>query len=515
MLFMAAVTVTIAAGLSMVLTVAVRRVAPLLGLVDRPDNHRKLHRTAIPLGGGVAVFLATAAVLGGLLLLPNPWRDELRVSGRGTIPLLLAGGLIVLVGLVDDRVKLGGRLKLFGQFAAALILIAGGLLIQRIGIFGQQIELGLLSIPFTLFWLMGAVNAVNLLDGIDGLATMLGFILVATIAGMAALTGQIPVLVVALVFAGSLLGFLRFNFPPATIFLGDAGSMLIGLVVGALAISGSLKGPGTVLLAAPLAVWTIPIFDSVAAIMRRKLTGRSIYTTDRGHIHHRLLDLLGSNRRVLAGLAICCALTSTATLVSVYRQNDLIALLACSAIVVMLIATGVFGRAELSLLTGRLRKLGMSLLESSAPHTPRIHQNAVQLQGSRPWGALWAILTESAEKLALCEIRLDVNLPRVQEGYHAFWEWPAIHEYQQRWRMEIPLVIDDQIIGYLTVVGQHSGPSAHEDLARFLVLFETFEVQLRAIAQQAAPLPAIHETAAAHEPPRQRLVSTSPRRRPK
>ena len=198
--------------------------------------------------------------------------------------------VIVVVGLVDDRIKLRGRLKLIGQFAAALVLVAGGLVIQRIGIFGQQIDLGLLSIPFTLFWLVGAVNAVNLLDGIDGLATMLGFILVATIAGMAALVGQTQVFVIAVVFAGSLLGFLRYNFPPATIFLGDAGSMLIGLVVGALAISGSLKGPGTVLLAAPLAVWTIPIFDSVAAILRRKLSGRSIYTTDRGHIHHRLLE---------------------------------------------------------------------------------------------------------------------------------------------------------------------------------------------------------------------------------
>jgi UDP-GlcNAc:undecaprenyl-phosphate GlcNAc-1-phosphate transferase len=454
----------------------------------------------------------------GLLIVPSPWRADVRAAEHDIVTLLLAGGVIVVVGLIDDRIKLRGRHKLLGQFAAALVLVVGGLVIRRIGIFGQQIELGLLSVPFTLFWLVGAVNAVNLLDGIDGLATMLGFILVATIAGMAALIGQTQVLVIAVVFAGSLLGFLRYNFPPATIFLGDTGSMLIGLVVGTLAISGSLKGPGTVLLAAPLAVWTIPIFDSVAAILRRKLSGRSIYTTDRGHIHHRLLNLLGSNRRVLAGLAICCALTSTGTLISVYRQNDLIALLACSAMVVMLIATNIFGRAEVSLLTGRLRKLGMSLLEPGKSHAPRVHQSAVQLQGSRPWGTLWATLTESAEKLALTEIRLDVNLPRLHEGYHAFWELPVIHEYQQRWRMEIPLVIDDQMMGHLTVVGQHGGQSAHADIARFLALLETFELQLRAMAQHAATLPAVGDGAAAtHAAPQSQppLVPIFARQHPK
>ena len=149
------------------------------------------------------------------------------------------------------------------------------------------------------------MNSVNLLDGIDGLATMLGIILIATFAALAAAAGRMEVAWIAMVFAGSLCGFIRFNLPPASIFLGDSGSMLIGLVVGTLAIQGTLKGPGTVLLAAPLAVWTIPILDSAAAILRRKLTGRSIYATDRGHLHHRLLERLGSNSRVLVAVAVC------------------------------------------------------------------------------------------------------------------------------------------------------------------------------------------------------------------
>ena len=187
---------------------------------------------------------------------------------------------------------------------------------------------------------------------------MLGIILSCTIAAMSVVTGNHGVAIIAMVFAGSLLGFMRFNFPPASIFLGDTGSMLIGLVVGALAIRGSLKGAGTVLLAAPLAVWTIPIFDSVAAVLRRKLTGQSIYATDRGHLHHRLLNLLGSNRKVLGWVAFCCAVISFATLVGLVLKDDRIMFLTCFAVVAIFIVTGVFGRVELLLVGTGLRKVG-------------------------------------------------------------------------------------------------------------------------------------------------------------
>ena len=357
--------------LSMCLTLAIRAVAPRLGLIDRPDGRRKLHQRPVALGGGLAVFLSTLSIVLLLLCLPttpgggfHTVQMAMGKFGRELLALLAAGTVIVTVGLIDDRVRICGRLKLCGQVVAAIILTAGGLLIQRIVLFGVNVELGLLAVPFTIFWFLGAINAMNLLDGIDGLASILGVILVATIAAMSFLVHNDPAAIIALAFAGSLVGFLRYNFPPATIFLGDAGSMLIGMVVGSLAIGGSLKGPGTVLLMAPLAVWTVPILDSLAAIVRRKLTGRSIYTTDRGHLHHRLLDLLGSNRRVLACVAcVLCRVTSAATLISVALKSDLVALLACSAVVVVLITTGIFGQAELALVTNRLRKFSLSLFD--------------------------------------------------------------------------------------------------------------------------------------------------------
>ncbi len=369
------IIVLAACVVSLVLTALIRAVAVRIGLTDHPDGRRKLHVAAMPLGGGVAIFLATVGVLGFLLIVPNAFRSLLWQQWSDLRALLLAGAVIVIVGLIDDYIGLRGYQKLAGQLAAVSILIFSGLLVHQIGIFGQSIELGYLAVPFTLFWLLGAVNALNLLDGIDGLATMLGMILVGTIAALAVLVGHYEVAIVAIVFAGSLTGFMRFNFPPATIFLGDAGSMLIGLTVGALAIQGSLKGPGTVLLAAPLAVWAIPIFDSTAAILRRKLAGHSIYTADRGHLHHRLLNLLGSNRKVLACLAACCAITSVAALLSVFLKNDLIALLTCSAVVIVFIATGVFGRTELLLLGNQLRRVSRSLVPPSASKQAAVHQS--------------------------------------------------------------------------------------------------------------------------------------------
>jgi UDP-GlcNAc:undecaprenyl-phosphate GlcNAc-1-phosphate transferase len=490
----AAAIFIIAVGLSMTLTVAMRALAPRLKLLDRPDNHRKLHGRPMALGGGVAVFLTTVIVLVGLLLVPNPWQERLCRAEADLLVWFGAALLIVCVGLLDDRFRLIGRYKLLGQIATATLLAAcGGLMIQRVQVFGLDIDLGLLAFPFTVFWLLGAINSVNLLDGIDGLAAMLGFILVTTIGVMAFLNHHPEIPIVALVFGSSLLGFLVFNFPPASIFLGDSGSMLIGLLVGALAIRGALKGPGTVLLAAPLAVWTLPIFDSLAAILRRKLTGRSIYATDRGHLHHRLLDLLGSNRRVLACVAVFCAVTSLATLASVALRSDLIALVSCSAIVVILMATGLFGRAELALLTTRLHKFSRSLIESAEPKLPHAaRQAAVRLQGHRPWESLWGTLTEAAEKLALTEIQLEVHLPRVGEGYHAYWDRPVNGDRTQQWRMEMPLVVGDEAVGLLTVAGRHTGPSACGNIEQILCLLEPFETQFRAlVSEQPAPVPVV------------------------
>lgn len=329
----------------------------------------------------------------------------------------------------------------------------------------------------TLFWLLGAINSINLLDGIDGLAASIGLILISAIALMGFLTGHFQVQVVAIVFAGSLFGFLVFNFPPARIYLGDAGSMLIGLIVGVLAIRASLKGPGTVLLAAPMAICSIPILDSAAAVLRRKLTGRSIYTTDRGHLHHRLLSRLGTRVRVLVWVGTICAVTGAAALCSVLLQSDLIAAITCLTLLGMIVATDMFGRAEMTLVVSRMGSLGRSLFQPLRVHAPRGNSGAmVHLQGTRNWRLLWQSLAEAGEKYSLCRIHLDVNLPSVQESFSATWRGRSepVDEARQ-WSLEIPLWIASQSAGSIAVTGQRNGHFPPEEIEHILDLIEQFE----------------------------------------
>jgi UDP-GlcNAc:undecaprenyl-phosphate GlcNAc-1-phosphate transferase len=473
------------AAASSALTVAIRALAPRLGLTDQPDGHRKLHGTAIPLGGGLAIFLASLLALAVIYFLaPEPWRSSLHNRERWLWGTLAASAAIVVLGLLDDRFCLRGRHKLTGQVVISLCLALAGLTIHRISLFGYECDLGLLAVPFTVLWLLGAINAINLLDGIDGLATVLGLVLSLTFAAIAVFIGRPEIAILAVVFAGSLAGFGLLNLPPASIFLGDAGSMLIGFFLGVLAIKGSMKGPGTVLLATPLAVWTLPILDSAAAIVRRKLTGRSIYAADRGHLHHRLMDRLGSNTRVLLLVAVCCGVTSAAAMVSVVLKSDVVALSVGLAVAAVFVASGAFGRVEFLLLLGRLRSFWKSFLRLGVRGQPAASQSSVRLQGSAPWEHVWEALTESAEKLLLRRLHLDVNMPQLQEGFNAVWEQQGFADDDHCWRLDMPLMVDNQQVGRLKVIGQSrqdAETSTHEDLAMLLELVGTCESYLESL----------------------------------
>lgn len=472
---------SIAAFVSYTITNFIGATAPRWGLVDRPDGHHKSHKREVALGGGLAVFLAAAITFGVEYFSSSRLQKLLGDKEMLLGGLLIACAWIVLLGLWDDRFGMKGRYKLAGQFVATLIIIASGLQINSFVVFDQKIPLGYFSIPFTVFWLLGAINSLNLLDGIDGLATTIGIILCATISIIALAFGQPAVAIVAAVFVGSLLGFLPFNFPPARMFLGDAGSMLIGLVVGTLAIGGSMKGPATVAMAAPLAIWALPIFDSLAAIMRRKLSGRSIYATDRGHLHHRLMAVFGKNTRVLAVVAVCCAITCAGALISIFMNNDLVALISVLAVLSILVVTQVFGHIELVMLISRLKNLVKALF-----HTGGDRQYAFRLQGSRDWNLMWQSVIECAEKLNLIDVKLDVNLPALQEGFHASWLRPSRSERSQRWSAEVPLFSGEHIIGRLTVCGNRpQGMSSCEMINQLMELLEPLESEIVSLAENA------------------------------
>lgn len=459
------------------MTMLVRWAARRLGFVDSPDGHHKYHEGDVALGGGLAVFLSVILTLAGSFYLIPEIRQYLSPT---TGALVLAGAWMVLLGLYDDRYGMPGKYKLLGQILGVMILITSGLVIPGFVVFGFRVTLGALAIPFTMFWLLGAINSLNLLDGIDGLASTIGIILCIAIATMATTVSnpiRMDVALIATAVAAGLIGFLKYNFPPASMFLGDAGSMLIGLVVGTLSIEGAMKGTATVAMAAPIALWALPMFDSMAAIVRRKMTGRSIYATDRGHLHHRLMNKFGTNTRVLAVVAMCCAVTCIGALLSMLMHSDLLALAGVGIVVCILILTQAFGHVEFLMLASRAKSLSYNLLKPVRQNSAR--SEAFRLQGTREWNLLWQSVTEFAEKMQLVEARLDINLAAVQEGYHATWRRPTDTERREQWRTELPLISGGHAVGKLTVIGERKEGSTYcETIERLAEMLEPLEAEI-------------------------------------
>ncbi len=433
-------------------TPVVLKMALAAGFVDAPDGVRKLHGRTVALGGGVAVIVA-AALTGVIAVVAQfPWAVSLWHQ-----PLALVGAtggavLICFIGLLDDRVTIRGRQKLLGQVAAAALAVAGGIVIRQISIFGLEIQLGLLAVPFTVFWLLGAVNALNLIDGVDGLATSVGILQSLAICVMAAMMGNSGEAAAAAILAGALLGFLPYNWSPARIFLGDAGSMFIGFSLGILAIRGSFKGPATVALIAPTAIWAIPIFDVGIAILRRKLTGQSVYATDRGHLHH-VLQRYGFSHigtvLVIGSLSLVCGVGALA---SVVLKSEVMAIIVCSSVLSVLVLSRSFGHSECGLLWRRTRSFLAScwrlphLSPVNVPHASRFH-------GNREFDQAWESLVAFAERFDLSELNFNIHAPMLGEVFHANWQRRNPHAVRCLWETEIPLVWHQFEVGRVRISG--------------------------------------------------------------
>ncbi|MEN6407663.1 MAG: MraY family glycosyltransferase [Thermoguttaceae bacterium] len=335
---------------SLTLTLGVRAVARRWSVVDRPDGRRKLHDHPIPLWGGVAVYGATA--LGLLVLwLRNPADAEL---ANLSVLWLVSAGFVCFFGSIDDLFDLSSRVKLVLQIVSVSPIVLMGHYVDRVVMFGCPIELGWLGVPLTVLWLVGCINALNLLDGMDGLASIIGLSTLVIIGAIAANEGREYVALMALAMASSLGGFLIYNLPPASIFLGDSGSMVIGLSLGLFGIEGNLKTTATLAITAPAVVMTLPMFDICAAVVRRKLTGRRLDAPDRLHIHHRLLDRGWTPWQVLYLIGAVCLLTGAAAAAATIFRRDVLAWVAAVSLVVLMIRLRLFGYEEFALAKGAL-----------------------------------------------------------------------------------------------------------------------------------------------------------------
>ncbi len=474
----------VGAGAGLVLTRAARNLAVRVGLVDTPDGWRKIHVRPVPAVGGVAVLLATVIAVVVAVGADPELAAMVSNDARRAGALLAAAVTITAVGFVDDRYNLRARHKLVGQVAAALILVlGGGYLIERISVFGMIVEFGPLAGLATVFWLLACVNALNLIDGMDGLLGTVAVTGLGTLAVIALLAGQVFAGVVALALCGAVVGFLWFNLPPATIYMGDAGSMLVGLVIGALAIPAFLKGPATVALICPVAILILPVLDTSAAIIRRKLTGRGLAIADRGHLHHVLLRHGLTVPRVLVLVAALGLVASAGALASTALHNDLYALVGAFGVVITLLSTRLFGHAEFHLVC---KRVGLVLRVALGRGTPAGAELAIRLQGSIDWDQVWSELSGAAMDADLQSLALDVNAPSLHENYHAQWDRPvrAISDAHW-WRVEIPLFTQGHLLGRLAITGWRDDRPIGDTLQRLARIVEATELRAAALTAVA------------------------------
>jgi len=306
---------------SLALTPLASRLALRFGFVDVPHERRHVHQTSIPRLGGVALFLPFLAAVGLSLVLPLQRQDPLelhRLTG-----LLIGSAIAFGLGVYDDKRELGPAPQFVVQFIAAAVAVYYGITIGEIANpFGGIIAFSVpVTVALTLFWVLGMMNTVNWRDGLDGLAGGVTIIASVLLFAHSYRLGQYSIALLPLALTGCVLGFLPFNFHPARIFMGTSGAVFLGFALGTMAIIGGAK------MATALLVLGIPILDMAWQIINRLRLGRSPFLADRGHLHHRLLDLGFSQRRVvLLFYALCAAFGTLALILGTGLQKLLVLL---------------------------------------------------------------------------------------------------------------------------------------------------------------------------------------------
>lgn len=345
---------------SFVATRQVRDIASRRGWVSLPKEGRHVHQAALPRLGGVAIFLAFSLSLILWLSLSLAYPRLLQGLPAATLlRIYVPACLIFCLGIYDDLHGAGPYLKFAVQAIAAIMLFAGGMRILDLPVLGAHGLPWFVGLPLTVLWVVAITNAFNLIDGLDGLAA--GSALFSTVVFfVVALVSQSWLgALMSVALAGAILGFLRFNFNPATIFLGDSGSLFIGFLLSALALACAQKAPTLVAVAIPVVSFGLPILETALSILRRLISGRPIFTADREHIHHKLLQMGMSHRQVVIVLYAVSALFAMLSLFLLWPTGSTLGL------VLAVVGTGVWlGVQHLNYLEfGELRRMAQRTME--------------------------------------------------------------------------------------------------------------------------------------------------------
>lgn len=280
---------------SMAATPLVIRIAPMIGAVDIPKDERRMHKKPVPRNGGMAIFFGC---LVSILCFAN--------LDRRIISIFVGATILAVVGIIDDSRGLGYKIKFIMQILAATVVVVGGdikiSIFTNPNLFSDKAFIALndwIAIPATVLWIVLMTNAVNFIDGLDGLAVGVSAIASVSLVFVCLRLGKPDIALIAFAVVGACFGFLPFNFNPAKIFMGDTGSMFLGFMLAVLSVQGAFKSYAVISFAVPLLILGLPLFDTGFAILRRFFSGKNIMVADRGHMHHRLIDLGLSQKQVV------------------------------------------------------------------------------------------------------------------------------------------------------------------------------------------------------------------------
>ena len=590
------------------LTPLARRLAVRFRLVDRSQDGRRVNQKTIPRAGGLAIAAAVFAPILVLAFYENGISHAIYDDLLAEVVLFLGALAALLVGLADDLFRPSAKLRLLALIGIAVLTWFGGYQVEQVDIpLLGQINLGFWSLPVTVLWIVGVIVAFNFVDGLDGLAGGIALISTATLFVCAAFEQNVLLMTWTGAMAGALLGFLVFNFNPASIFMGDAGSNFLGYLLAVVALQTSRKQNTAVALLVPMCILGLPLLDAALTMIRRALLREGLFTSERGHLHHRLLDLGLSHRKavlVLYAVTTAFCLGAMSIMVPTLQMQIISAVIVAVLIFGLMFATGyirprdllhmyhrgkknerrqqhvvdvcqelaqclqtlsgtpvelsqvleelvergcvtavqhrcehncevVAGEydhsakgARLTVLSGRsgaataivfwkdlstdpspreseaLRKL-LAEVEcyciAAAP--TRSYIAPIQKMPGRQSAVaqlekVWVALVESADRLSLRRLSLEMDLPWHPEGFNATWEKDPPEETEESWRIDVPVMSEARVVGWLKVAGDPRSASNRQNIVSLLDILETSESYLKSIFQDqgqiSIPVPAPH-----------------------
>jgi len=405
-------TYLIAFSLSVVFGVLLTRMIRDLALrfrwVDSPEDDRKIHLQPIPRLGGIAIAIAFALPFIGLSLYTNDISLALRDDPNLMPALLGGGGIIFCVGVLDDFHGLPAIVKLLGQLAAASFVYWLGVRIEAVSIpFWQVVDLGWFSAVVMVFWFVLVMNSLNLIDGLDGLAAGVAILAGTTLFVMSMVEGNALAALTLACLVGATLGFYVYNVNPATIFLGDTGSLLLGFVLALVSVHSSQKSYALFSIVAAMLVMALPIFDLAMAVIRRWMVGKPLFGADQHHIHHLLLRKGLSQRSSVLLLYGATTLLSALGLLFIYANDAISALVIVALVPLCIIAVHFLGYGDL-IRTDRRKSVIDDVIVAADARNQEVQALADRLSRAEAADAVWPLLIEAAETFGLESMTLKL-----------------------------------------------------------------------------------------------------------